>query len=98
MAKVEVNGEHELPLFSFLKSRIKGTLGQASIKWNFTYFLVDRAGNPVARFAPDSTLEEVEAQVVKMLRNTETEPSSPTLQEDTSPPSRCDTGAGVDSA
>ncbi|XP_049858642.1 glutathione peroxidase-like [Schistocerca gregaria] len=49
--KVEVNGDSAHPLWKFLKNKQPGTLGNF-IKWNFTKFVVDRDGNPVARFAP----------------------------------------------
>lgn len=67
MAKVEVNGDHASPLFTYLKSRIRGTLGQTSVKWNFTFFLCDQAGVPYARFAPGSTLAEIETRIDELL-------------------------------
>ncbi len=51
-AKVEVNGASAHPLFAFLKMAKPGLLGIGSIKWNFTKFLVDRAGAVVGRFGP----------------------------------------------
>jgi glutathione peroxidase len=62
--KIEVNGGNAHPLYNFLKSEKSGLLG-AAIKWNFTKFLVDRAGKVVARYAPttkpESLKEEIEA-------------------------------------
>ncbi|MDB5511508.1 MAG: glutathione peroxidase [Enterovirga sp.] len=49
-AKVEVKGPGEHPLFAHLKRCKPGLLGTASIKWNFTKFLVDRSGTVTARF------------------------------------------------
>ena len=37
------------------------------IKWNFTKFIVDRAGNVVARFEPTADMKEVEACVKALL-------------------------------
>jgi len=51
-AKTEVNGEGAHPLYKTLKSEAKGLLGTQAIKWNFTKFLVDRAGKVVRRYAP----------------------------------------------
>ena len=51
-AKVAVNGAGAHPLFAFLKASRPGLLGSSAIKWNFTKFLVDRAGGVVGRFAP----------------------------------------------
>jgi len=65
--KVEVNGAGTHPVFAFLKKSAPGLLGD-SIKWNFTKFLVDREGRVVDRFAPASTPEKLEADVVKLLK------------------------------
>ena len=54
-AKVEVNGDGAHPLYRFLKEQCPGVLGSQPIKWNFTKFLVDRAGRAVARYAPTTT-------------------------------------------
>ena len=37
------------------------------IQWNFTKFLVDRAGNVIGRFAPTMTPEELEEHIEKLL-------------------------------
>jgi len=64
--KIDVNGETAHPLYKFLKSEKSGLLG-ASIKWNFTKFLVDRSGQVVARHAPTTRPEtlarDIEAQL-----------------------------------
>jgi glutathione peroxidase len=63
-AKIEVNGDNAHPLYRYLKREKSGLLG-ASIKWNFTKFLVDRAGKVVGRYAPtakpEALAEEIEA-------------------------------------
>ena len=64
--KIEVNGAGEDPLYTFLKSHKKGVKGD-NIKWNFTKFLVDRAGNVVARFAPTVTPEKLDEQIKALL-------------------------------
>jgi glutathione peroxidase len=51
-AKIDVNGEHEHPLYSELKRDAPGLLGIRAIKWNFTKFLVGRDGRVLRRFAP----------------------------------------------
>ncbi|WP_262316292.1 glutathione peroxidase [Lacticaseibacillus parakribbianus] len=48
---IAVNGPAQDPLFAYLKKAAPGALG-TSIKWNFTKFLIDRAGNVVERVAP----------------------------------------------
>ncbi len=65
-AKIEVNGENTHPVFNFLKTEQSGILGD-SIKWNFTKFLVDRQGNVVDRFAPQTTPEKIAPAIEKLL-------------------------------
>lgn len=52
-SKIKVNGDDAHPLWKFLKSKQGGTLGNF-VKWNFTKFLVDKEGNPVARYSPQT--------------------------------------------
>ena len=55
MAKVSVLGPDKTPLYAFLTdSSINPKIG-GDIKWNFTKFLFDRKGKPVARFEPAVT-------------------------------------------
>jgi len=65
-AKIEVNGENEIPLYTFLKKEQGGIMG-SKIKWNFTKFLVDRNGNVVNRFAPTDTPEKIESTIKELL-------------------------------
>jgi glutathione peroxidase len=39
----------------------------ADIKWNFTKFVIDRAGNVVARFEPTADMADVRACVEGLL-------------------------------
>lgn len=52
-SKIKVNGDDTHPIFAFLKSKQGGTLGNF-IKWNFTKFLVNKEGVPVARYSPQT--------------------------------------------
>lgn len=63
--KIDVNGENEDPLYTFLKGE-KAGLGK-SIKWNFTKFLIDRDGNVVARFGSNKKPENMEKDIEKLL-------------------------------
>jgi glutathione peroxidase len=65
-AKIEVNGTRAHPLFVWLKSQKGGLLGSA-IKWNFTKFLIDRAGEVRARFAPTTTPENLAPEIEGLL-------------------------------
>jgi glutathione peroxidase len=48
-ASALLRGVHEIPLYRFLTDPKQGLMG-GDIHWNFTKFLVDREGMPVARF------------------------------------------------
>jgi glutathione peroxidase len=65
-AKIDVNGEHESPLYTYLKAQKGGTAG-ANIKWNFTKFLVDRNGEVIARYASAKKPEALPAEIEKLL-------------------------------
>ncbi len=64
--KIEVNGENEEPLYTYLKSQKKG-IGGSKIKWNFTKFLVDREGNVVERFGSTTTPAKIAAKIEALL-------------------------------
>jgi glutathione peroxidase len=64
--KIEVNGENESPLYTWLKAQ-KGGLGGSNIKWNFTKFLINKRGDVVARFAPVKTPAAIDRDVAKLL-------------------------------
>jgi glutathione peroxidase len=65
-AKIEVNGDNAHPLYKYLKREKPGLLG-ASIKWNFTKFLVDRQGNVVARHAPTTKPKTLTQEIEALL-------------------------------
>ena len=65
-SKIEVNGSKADPLYDYLKSEQKGSLGK-NIKWNFTKFLVDQEGNVIKRFAPKDTPEQLEQDIIDLL-------------------------------
>ncbi|CDW60662.1 GSHPx domain containing protein [Trichuris trichiura] len=65
-AKINVNGKDAHPLWVYLKAKQGGTLG-SFIKWNFTKFLVDRAGQPVKRFGPKEAPETMRNDIIRLL-------------------------------
>jgi glutathione peroxidase len=65
-AKIEVNGKNAHPLYVWLEQERPGLLGR-SIKWNFTKFLVDRAGAVRARFAPMTKPDGIARHVAGLL-------------------------------
>ena len=66
-AKIEVNGPSTHPLFSHLKKSAPGIFGSEKIKWNFTKFLINRAGQVVERFAPATKPEKIEQAIITEL-------------------------------
>ena len=67
--KVDVKGEDAHPLFKYLTSEKKGLLGSESIKWNFTKFLINKEGKPIARFAPNTTPEKISKEIETLLNS-----------------------------
>ena len=65
-AKIEVNGDGACELYQLLKREQPGE-GSGDIGWNFTKFLVNGAGEVVARFEPQVTPEEIEPEVKALL-------------------------------
>jgi glutathione peroxidase len=66
-AKIKVNGADAEPLYAWLKHSAKGLLGTQAIKWNFTKFLVDRSGQVVRRYAPNTTPDKLEPGIQALL-------------------------------
>ncbi|WP_165430851.1 glutathione peroxidase [Atlantibacter hermannii] len=64
--KVDVNGAAAHPVFRYLKQELPGVLG-SRIKWNFTKFLIGRDGKPLKRFAPFTTPEKMENDILVAL-------------------------------
>jgi glutathione peroxidase len=60
MSKVSVKGDDQAPLYSFLTGSSTDPRFAGDIKWNFTKFLFDRNGKPVARFEPATTPDSPE--------------------------------------
>jgi glutathione peroxidase len=60
--KVDVNGEDRHPVYAELTRLAEDGGAAGDVRWNFEKFLLDREGNPVARFAPQ--VEPDDPQVV----------------------------------
>lgn len=65
-AKIDVNGAHEAPLYTYLKKQKRG-FPSRNIKWNFTKFLIDRQGNVVKRYAPTTPPKRIVKDIEKLL-------------------------------
>lgn len=68
MSKVDVNGAHAHPLFTWLKAQAPGILGTEMIKWNFTKFLLGRDGRVLQRFAPRDTPQSLSSAIEAALQ------------------------------
>ncbi|GJM39658.1 MAG: hypothetical protein DHS20C19_30250 [Acidimicrobiales bacterium] len=66
-AKIEVNGDGAADLYKWLKEEQPGEGETSDITWNFEKFLVNSAGDVVARFSPMVTPEEIAEQAPALL-------------------------------
>jgi glutathione peroxidase len=66
-SKIDVNGSDAHPFYEWLKSSMPGILGSEAVKWNFTKFLIDREGNVVHRYAPNTDPVSIRADIEKLL-------------------------------
>lgn len=66
LAKVDVNGDQAEPLFEHLVSEKQGVLSD-KVKWNFTKFLVNRNGEVVKRYAPQTKPEKIKKDLEKLI-------------------------------
>ena len=66
-SKVEVNGRAAHPLYKWLKRKAPGLLRVQLVPWNFTKFLIDRNGEKVKRFAPNTEPAELAAPIEALL-------------------------------
>ena len=66
-AKIDVNGDDEAELYTFLKAEQPGDGATSDVTWNFEKFLVNADGEVVARFNPSVTPEQIAAQLDDLL-------------------------------
>nr|WP_093855852.1 glutathione peroxidase [Tenuibacillus multivorans] len=64
--KIDVKGEYQSPLFTFLTEQKKGFLN-GEIKWNFTKFLVDQNGQVVRRYAPQVSPDKIKKDIEQLI-------------------------------
>ena len=64
--KIDVNGSNTHAIFKHLKSKKGGFLG-SRIKWNFTKFLISGEGKVVRRYAPTTTPDQIERDIIGLL-------------------------------
>jgi glutathione peroxidase len=66
LEKCDVHGPLAHPVFQWLTGNLPGWLGR-DVRWNFTKFLIDRWGNPVARYAPVTRPEKLQPVILELL-------------------------------
>lgn len=66
--KVDVNGDRAHPIYKYLRSQVRGVLGN-KIKWNFTKFLIDSEGKVVKRFSPTVVPSKIEDDIKSLLKD-----------------------------
>ncbi|MEC7672797.1 MAG: glutathione peroxidase [Actinomycetota bacterium] len=66
-AKVDVNGDNAAELYQWLKSEQPGEGESSDVTWNFEKFLVNAAGDVVARFSPGVAPEAIAEQLGELL-------------------------------
>lgn len=64
--KIDVNGENEDPLYTYLKKQ-KSALAGPAIKWNFTKFLIDKEGQVVKRYGSAKKPKNMEKDIEALL-------------------------------
>ena len=67
-SKIDVNGDHTHPLYTYLKKEAPGFLGTQSIKWNFTKFLIDRNGKVIKRYGSSTKPAELSDDIEALLK------------------------------
>lgn len=70
MAKVDVNGEHQHPVFAWLKANAPAPPGRqqgGDLAWNFEKFLVDKGGRAIKRYGSDMSVHELETDIYNEL-------------------------------
>ena len=60
MSKISVKGTDQTPLYQYLTDKSINPQIGGDIQWNFTKFIFDRNGKPVARFEPATTPDSPE--------------------------------------
>lgn len=51
-SKIDVKGKNTAPLYKYLTKKSENGVLDASVKWNFQKFLIDKNGNVISSFSP----------------------------------------------
>lgn len=72
-AKIDVNGDSSIPLFKWLREKAPGNILDRVvgnwIKWNFTKFLINKEGQVIDRYGPQTNpsafVKDIEKEINK---------------------------------
>ncbi|KAF9156581.1 glutathione peroxidase gpx1 [Linnemannia schmuckeri] len=67
MAKIDVNGKNEDPVYAFLKSQKSGLMGLTRIKWNFEKFLIRKDGTVYERYSSATSPSSIAKDIERLL-------------------------------
>lgn len=79
-AKVNVNGKDAHPLWLYLQKKCGGFLFNR-IKWNFTKFMINRAGEPVSRHAPNEEPKSFTEEILELLEQPAPDQQAPATSD-----------------
>ncbi|KAF8565409.1 hypothetical protein P879_08795 [Paragonimus westermani] len=65
--KIDVNGDHTIPLYRYLKKKLPGYQPNGAIEYNYVKFLIDRKGIPRERFPSSTPPMKMEKSIQRML-------------------------------
>lgn len=68
MKKIDVNGDDESPLYTFLKLEKPGAMGFKGVRWNFEKFLIDKLGTVVKRYPSEVTPLQFENDIIQLIK------------------------------
>ena len=66
-SKIDVNGSDDCELYQWPKAAKADEEGGSDIPWNFAKFLIDKSGQVVARFSPQTSPEELDDAIEALL-------------------------------
>jgi len=66
LSKVDVNGEKQCALYKYLNGLDLKPKGAGDVTWNFEKYILDRKGNPIARFDPRT--KPIDPKIVELIK------------------------------
>ncbi|KAG2232977.1 hypothetical protein INT48_001040 [Thamnidium elegans] len=68
LAKLDVNGANEAPLYKFLKESKPGLFNLTVVKWNFEKFLIDKEGQVYKRYTSTTEPSKIAEDIEELLK------------------------------